>query len=76
MDGSAGVLRRRAEIIVAGAAVLNEILAGTGLPCLYYSTAGVRDGIIAELAGLRRPESTVGWQQPHADAVGDIFRSA
>jgi len=48
-----GIGPRRAEIIVAGAAVLREILAGMGLPRLYYSMAGVRDGIVADLAGQR-----------------------
>jgi exopolyphosphatase/guanosine-5'-triphosphate,3'-diphosphate pyrophosphatase len=48
--GIGGVGPRRAEIIVAGVAVLREILEGMGLPRLYYSTAGVRDGIIADLA--------------------------
>ncbi len=45
-----GIGPRRAEIIVPGVAVLNEILQGMRLPRLYYSTAGVRDGIIADLA--------------------------
>jgi exopolyphosphatase/guanosine-5'-triphosphate,3'-diphosphate pyrophosphatase len=41
---------RRAEIIVPGVAVLLEFLKGFQLPALYYSRAGVRDGIIADLA--------------------------
>jgi exopolyphosphatase/guanosine-5'-triphosphate,3'-diphosphate pyrophosphatase len=45
-----GVGRRRAEIIVAGVAALDGIMAGLRLPKLQYSTAGVRDGIIADLA--------------------------
>ena len=45
-----GVGRRRAEIIVAGVAALDGILCGLRLPRLQYSTAGVRDGIIADLA--------------------------
>ncbi len=48
-----GVGPRRAEIIVAGVAVLREIMGGMGLSRLYYSTAGVRDGIIADLAAQR-----------------------
>lgn len=44
-----GIGPRRAEIIVAGAAVLNRILRDLALPSLYYSAAGVRDGIIADL---------------------------
>ena len=45
-----GIGPKRAEIIVAGVAVLNEVMRNFGLPRLYYSTAGVRDGIIADLA--------------------------
>jgi exopolyphosphatase/guanosine-5'-triphosphate,3'-diphosphate pyrophosphatase len=45
-----GIGPRRAEIIVAGLAVLHEILRGVRLPRLYYSTAGVRDGVIADLS--------------------------
>jgi exopolyphosphatase/guanosine-5'-triphosphate,3'-diphosphate pyrophosphatase len=45
-----GIGPRRAEIIIAGVAVLGEVLERTGLPRLHYSNAGVRDGIIAELA--------------------------
>ena len=45
-----GIGPRRAEIIVAGVAVLNEIMLGMRLPRMYFSAAGVRDGIIADLA--------------------------
>jgi len=45
-----GVGPRRAEIIVPGVAVLLEFLRGFRLPGVYYSRAGVRDGIIADLA--------------------------
>jgi exopolyphosphatase / guanosine-5'-triphosphate,3'-diphosphate pyrophosphatase len=48
-----GIGPRRAEIIVAGVAVLREIMHALGLPRLYYSMAGVRDGIIADLASRR-----------------------
>ena len=53
LEGRAGVVgvgRRRAEIIVAGVAVMDGIMCGLRLPRLQYSTAGVREGIIAELA--------------------------
>jgi exopolyphosphatase / guanosine-5'-triphosphate,3'-diphosphate pyrophosphatase len=53
LEGRAGVVgvgRRRAEIIVAGVAALDGIMCGLRLPKLHYSTAGVRDGIVAELA--------------------------
>jgi exopolyphosphatase/guanosine-5'-triphosphate,3'-diphosphate pyrophosphatase len=45
-----GIGPRRAEIIVPGIAVLLRVLEDCRLPCLYYSAAGVRDGIIADLA--------------------------
>ena len=58
-----GIGPRRAEIIVAGVAVLNEFIENFRLPRLYYSTAGVREGIIADL-GHRR----VGLAQARLDA--------
>ena len=45
-----GIGPRRAEIIVPGAAVLLKVLEAFRLPAVYYSNAGVRDGIIADLA--------------------------
>lgn len=45
-----GVGPRRAEIIVAGVAVLAEVMDVLGLPRLHYSIAGVRDGVVADLA--------------------------
>jgi exopolyphosphatase/guanosine-5'-triphosphate,3'-diphosphate pyrophosphatase len=45
-----GIGPRRAEIIVAGVAVLREIIEEFRLPRLYYSTAGLREGIVADLA--------------------------
>jgi exopolyphosphatase/guanosine-5'-triphosphate,3'-diphosphate pyrophosphatase len=48
-----GIGPRRAEIIVAGAAVFLRILQSVGHRSLYYSAAGVRDGIIADLASRR-----------------------
>jgi exopolyphosphatase/guanosine-5'-triphosphate,3'-diphosphate pyrophosphatase len=45
-----GIGPKRAEIIIPGAAVLLSILKSLALPSLYYSAAGVRDGIIADLA--------------------------
>jgi exopolyphosphatase/guanosine-5'-triphosphate,3'-diphosphate pyrophosphatase len=48
-----GIGPKRAEIIVAGVAVLYEVMRSFSLPRLYYSAAGVRDGIIADLASRR-----------------------
>jgi exopolyphosphatase/guanosine-5'-triphosphate,3'-diphosphate pyrophosphatase len=45
-----GIGPRRAEIIVPGIAVLLDFLEQFHLPAAYYSRAGVRDGIIADLA--------------------------
>jgi exopolyphosphatase/guanosine-5'-triphosphate,3'-diphosphate pyrophosphatase len=44
-----GIGPRRAEIIVPGLAVLLRVLEDFRLPGMYYSAAGVRDGIIADL---------------------------
>ncbi|HLW77311.1 MAG TPA: Ppx/GppA phosphatase family protein [Bryobacteraceae bacterium] len=46
----AGIGPRRAEIIVAGLGTLLRILERFHVPAVYYSAAGVRDGIIADLA--------------------------
>ncbi len=45
-----GIGPRRAEIIVPGIAVLLAFLERFRLPSVYYSRAGVRDGLIADLA--------------------------
>lgn len=45
-----GIGPRRAEIIVPGVAVLLDFLRDFQLPAVYYCRAGVRDGIIADLA--------------------------
>jgi exopolyphosphatase/guanosine-5'-triphosphate,3'-diphosphate pyrophosphatase len=45
-----GIGPRRAEIIIPGIAVLLRILEDLRLPALYHSAAGVREGIIADLA--------------------------
>ena len=66
VDGRAGVVgvgRRRAEIIVAGVAVLDGVMCGLRLPQLQYSTAGVREGIIADLSqrGAVAVEGSLAW---------------
>jgi len=45
-----GIGPRRAEIIVPGMSVLLQFLQEFHLPAFYFSRAGVRDGIIADLA--------------------------
>jgi exopolyphosphatase/guanosine-5'-triphosphate,3'-diphosphate pyrophosphatase len=58
-----GIGPKRAEIIVAGAAVLTQVMRSLNLPRLYYSKAGVRDGVIADLAHRK-----VGSEPDHLDA--------
>src|SRR5262245_59539065 len=60
-----GIGPRRAEIIVAGAAVFLHVLETFRLPFMYYSIAGVRDGIIADLSarGVGRELSRLSRQQ-------------
>ncbi|HEX4810532.1 MAG TPA: Ppx/GppA phosphatase family protein [Bryobacteraceae bacterium] len=60
-----GIGPRRAEIIVAGSAVFLRTLELFGCVSLYYSTAGVRDGIIADLAarGVGRELSQLSREQ-------------
>jgi exopolyphosphatase/guanosine-5'-triphosphate,3'-diphosphate pyrophosphatase len=48
-----GIGPKRAEIILAGAAVFRAVLKTFAHRSLYYSAAGVRDGIIADLAQRR-----------------------
>jgi len=45
-----GIGGRRAEIIIAGAGVLVLLLEGLGADHCWHSAAGVRDGVIADLA--------------------------
>ncbi len=45
-----GIGPRRAEIVVAGAAVFLRVLESFQIPSMFYSAAGVRDGIVADLA--------------------------
>ena len=60
-----GIGPRRAEIIVAGTAVFRRILETFGQPSLYYLAAGVRDGIVADLAarGVGRELSRLNREQ-------------
>jgi exopolyphosphatase/guanosine-5'-triphosphate,3'-diphosphate pyrophosphatase len=60
-----GIGPRRAEIIVPGVAVLERFLDSFRVPSFYYSRAGVRDGIIADLAarGVGRELSQLSREQ-------------
>jgi exopolyphosphatase/guanosine-5'-triphosphate,3'-diphosphate pyrophosphatase len=61
----AGIGPKRAEIIIAGAAVFSRVLELFGLRSLHYCSAGVRDGIIADLAarGVGRELSRLSREQ-------------
>jgi len=60
-----GIGPRRAEIIVPGMAVLLHVLEGVAGASVYYSPAGVRDGIIADLAarGAGRDQAQLSVEQ-------------
>ncbi len=60
-----GIGPNRAELIVAGAAVFLRALEMFQQPALHYSSAGVRDGIIADLAsrGVGRERSMLNRDQ-------------
>ena len=60
-----GIGPKRAEIVIAGAAVFLRILELFAHRSLYYSVAGVRDGIIADLAarGVGRELSRLSREQ-------------
>ncbi len=45
-----GINQKRAEIVVAGATVYQEVLSRCGLKSFRYSPLGLRDGILAQMA--------------------------
>ncbi len=49
-----GIEPGRADIIAAGAAILVEVMRGGGFPALRVSAAGLRHGLLLELASGRR----------------------
>ncbi|MDZ4802776.1 MAG: Ppx/GppA phosphatase family protein [Bryobacteraceae bacterium] len=69
-----GVGPRRAEIIVAGAGVFLRVLESLDLDSMYYCSAGVRDGVIADLnaRGVGRELTRLSRQQIHV--VEDMCR--
>jgi exopolyphosphatase/guanosine-5'-triphosphate,3'-diphosphate pyrophosphatase len=60
-----GIGPRRAEIVIPGAAVFLKVLEGFRHHSIYYSAAGVRDGIIAdfEMRGVGRELSQLSNEQ-------------
>lgn len=53
-----GIGPRRAEIIVPGVAVFLTILETLNLPAIHYCAAGLRDGLVADLAERRGGRDT------------------
>ena len=62
-----GIGPRRAEVIVPGCAVLARILEELRLPSFHYCPAGVRDGVVADLAqrGVGREQMQLDGEQRH-----------
>lgn len=69
-----GIGPRRAEIIIAGCAVLLHTLEELGLPALYYSGAGVRDGIVADLMERGLHGGSLGLGSDRRAAVEDLAK--
>jgi exopolyphosphatase/guanosine-5'-triphosphate,3'-diphosphate pyrophosphatase len=67
-----GIGPRRAEIIIAGAAVLVRILEALKVSSLYYSAAGVRDGIISDLAARGAERDTLRLTPEQREVVEDL----
>ncbi len=57
-----GVGTRRAEIVVAGSAVFAELLAACALPGFRFLPLGLRDGLLAAMAGESRRRARGGGQ--------------
>jgi exopolyphosphatase/guanosine-5'-triphosphate,3'-diphosphate pyrophosphatase len=57
-----GIGPRRSEIIIAGAAVMHMVMRELGIRRMYYSTAGLREGIVADLV-----QRKVGLEQARLD---------
>jgi exopolyphosphatase/guanosine-5'-triphosphate,3'-diphosphate pyrophosphatase len=53
-----GIGPKRAEILIGGTAVLYRLLRAFGSRSVYYSQAGVREGVLADLAARRAGEET------------------
>ncbi len=69
-----GIGPRRAEIIIPGAALFLTVLERFELPAVYYSTAGVRDGIIADLMQRGTGRELYRLAQPQRQAVEAMGR--
>ncbi|HVV45435.1 MAG TPA: Ppx/GppA phosphatase family protein [Bryobacteraceae bacterium] len=67
-----GIGPRRAEIIIPGTAVLLHVLDAVRMPALFHSTAGVRDGIIADLAARGVDRGLTQLSVEHRRAVEEL----
>jgi len=63
--GVTGIGPRRAELIVAGVSVFLRVMEVFSVPEIHYSAAGVRDGVIVDLAerGVGREQSRLSPEQ-------------
>ena len=69
-----GIGPRRAEIIIAGAAVLRYFVEHFTTGLIYYSTAGLRDGIIADLAARGVTSQDVALDSHQRQVVTEMAR--
>lgn len=69
-----GLGPRRAEIIIAGVAVFHRVMELLELDTIYYSTAGVRDGIIADLSARRVGREVTRLSRQQTQVVEDMCR--
>ena len=69
-----GIGPRRAEIIIAGAAVLEKFTRQFTTGTLYYSQAGLRDGVIADLAARGVTSESVGLDKDQKRVVAELAR--
>jgi exopolyphosphatase/guanosine-5'-triphosphate,3'-diphosphate pyrophosphatase len=70
----AGIGPRRAEIIIAGAAVLRYFVEHFTPGSVYYSPAGLRDGIIADLAARGVTSEDMALDAQQRRVVADMAR--
>jgi len=65
-----GVGGHRADVIVAGVVVVDELMRRTEAPSVVVSATGIREGIAIEHAGIRVPASaeTLAWRSVTAEA--------
>ncbi|HKV89970.1 MAG TPA: Ppx/GppA phosphatase family protein [Thermoplasmata archaeon] len=68
--GIPGVGGHRADVIVAGSVVVDELMRRTGASEIVVSATGIREGIALEHAGVRvpAPSETLAWRSMTAEA--------